>query len=100
MWLRADSPGPQTVDKGHFAAMDVPIQRIFYLDREGNHQEHEVYPKPNPAVLAELRQCDAIIYGMGSLYTSICPTLVLEVRFTNVPQPSSVHCKALLQTRT
>ena len=43
-------------------------------------QEHEVFPAPNAAVLAEVARADAIIYAMGSLYTSICPSLVLQVR--------------------
>ena len=42
-------------------------------------QEHEVFPAPNPAVLAEIEGADAIVYAMGSLYTSICPSLVLQV---------------------
>ncbi len=44
-----------------------------------NVQEHEVFPAPNPAVLAEIEGADAIVYAMGSLYTSICPSLVLQV---------------------
>ena len=43
-------------------------------------QEHEVFPLPNASVLAEVAGADAIIYAMGSLYTSICPSLVLQVR--------------------
>lgn len=46
-------------------------------------QEHEVFPAPNAAVLAEVAGADAIIYAMGSLYTSICPSLVLQVLFSN-----------------
>ncbi len=42
-------------------------------------QEHEVFPAPNPAVLAEIEGADAVVYAMGSLYTSICPSLVLQV---------------------
>lgn len=36
----------------------------------------QVFPKVNPNVVKNLDQVDAIIYGMGSLYTSICPSLV------------------------
>ena len=60
--------------------LQAPIERIFYLSREGRDSEHEVHPVPNPVVLEELETCDAMVYGMGSLYTSICPSLVLEVR--------------------
>lgn len=30
------------------------------------------------AVVQAIQGCDAVVYGMGSLYTSICPTLILE----------------------
>ena len=47
---------------------------------EGDTHEHEVAPAPNPRVLAEVRRADAVIFGMGSLYTSIFPSLILKVR--------------------
>lgn len=34
-------------------------------------------PKPNPRVLEALQSSDAVIYGIGSLYTSIAPLLIL-----------------------
>jgi hypothetical protein len=37
-----------------------------------------VFPQANPRVLAEVDRADAIIFGIGSLYTSICPTLCLD----------------------
>ena len=77
----AESPGPsQVVKHERGTPLPAPIERIFYLSREGRDSEHEVHPVPNPVVLEELEMCDAIVYGMGSLYTSICPSLVLEVR--------------------
>jgi len=50
-----------------------------------------VAPAPNPRVLTEMQRADAIIYGMGSLYTSIFPSLILRgvgecVAATNVPK--------------
>lgn len=84
----AESPGPsQVVKHERGAPLQAPIERIFYLSREGRDSEHEVHPVPNPAVLEELETCDAIVYGMGSLYTSICPSLVLEVS-------SAANCNA------
>lgn len=78
----ADTPGGNEVDKGalgpHLAA---PVQRVFYMTNEGR-QDQEVYPQPNPSLLAELETCDAVLYGMGSLYTSICPSLILQVKYT------------------
>ncbi|GJR44942.1 putative RNA-directed DNA polymerase [Tanacetum coccineum] len=35
----------------------------------------KVFPTVNPSVLEQLRNVDCIIYGMGSLFTSICPSL-------------------------
>jgi len=54
-----------------------PIRRIFYLSSQGEQTAHEVSPLPNPQVLTQLSSADAVIYGMGSLYTSIAPSLVL-----------------------
>ena len=45
-------------------------------------REHEVFPPPNPRLLTQVDTADALVYGMGSLYTSICPSLVLKVRLT------------------
>ena len=38
----------------------------------------EVFPAPNPRVLAALASAEAVVYGMGSLFTSIAPSLILE----------------------
>ncbi|KAF3773491.1 Uncharacterized protein EJ110_NYTH55215 [Nymphaea thermarum] len=53
------------------------IKRVFYLSSEGNNLLHEVFPNVNPMVLEQLRKVDCIIYAMGSLFTSVCPSLVL-----------------------
>eukprot|EP00850_Spirogloea_muscicola_P015190 SM000114S24153 [mRNA] locus=s114:254791:258690:- [translate_table: standard] len=54
----------------------APIKRVFYMSREGSNHLHEVFPAINPMVVEQLLHVDAIIYGMGSLYTSIMPSLV------------------------
>jgi 2-phospho-L-lactate transferase/gluconeogenesis factor (CofD/UPF0052 family) len=54
-----------------------PIKRIFYMSSEGTNLLHEVFPVVNSTVLEQLIQVDAVVYGIGSLYTSICPSLVL-----------------------
>eukprot|EP00850_Spirogloea_muscicola_P021743 SM000260S09939 [mRNA] locus=s260:66412:70343:+ [translate_table: standard] len=54
----------------------APIKRVFYMSSEGSNHLHEVFPAVNPTVLEQLQHVDAIIYGMGSLYTSIMPSLV------------------------
>ncbi len=62
----------------HQPPLPSPIRRVFYLSREGTGQEHEVSPEPNCRVLTEIERADAVVYGMGSLFTSICPSLCLE----------------------
>jgi 2-phospho-L-lactate transferase/gluconeogenesis factor (CofD/UPF0052 family) len=68
----------QTVDKRHCSTSALPskIKRVFYMSSEGNNLLHEVFPPVNPTVLEQLRSVDCIVYAMGSLFTSICPSLV------------------------
>ncbi|CAL5229776.1 g13164 [Coccomyxa viridis] len=74
-----ESPGPIRVDKhGRGPPLAAPVRRIFYLSAEGTMREHEVFPPPNPRLLTQVDTADALVYGMGSLYTSICPSLVLK----------------------
>uniref|UniRef100_A0A383VTG3 Uncharacterized protein n=1 Tax=Tetradesmus obliquus TaxID=3088 RepID=A0A383VTG3_TETOB len=74
-----EAAGPSQVDKSrHYEPLPSPIRRVFYLSREGTGQEHEVAPQPNPRILQDVQRSDAVVYGMGSLYTSICPTLILD----------------------
>lgn len=69
----------QPIDKDASSAPALPsrIKRIFYMSSEGSNLLHEVFPTVNPTVLEQLRSVDCIVFGMGSLFTSICPSLVL-----------------------
>ncbi|KAL2494890.1 maternal effect embryo arrest 18 [Forsythia ovata] len=58
-------------------ALHSRIKRVFYMSSEGNNLLHEVFPTANPTVLEQLRSVDGVIFAMGSLFTSICPSLVL-----------------------
>ncbi|KND00487.1 uncharacterized protein SPPG_04803 [Spizellomyces punctatus DAOM BR117] len=49
------------------------IRRIYYVNRE----RQEIFPDLNPLVVANLARKRTIIYGCGSLYTSILPCLVV-----------------------
>jgi 2-phospho-L-lactate transferase/gluconeogenesis factor (CofD/UPF0052 family) len=69
---------PLEVDKAQWEPLPSPIKRVFYLSAEGDRQEHEVAPPPNPRMLTEISRSNAVIFGVGSLYTSICPSLVLR----------------------
>jgi hypothetical protein len=92
--ILAESPGPIKVDKhGRGPPLSAPIRRIFYLSAEGTMREHEVFPPPNPRLLQAVNTADAIVYGMGSLYTSICPSLILKACCT----PSQSLTPALLK---
>ncbi|KAL2830032.1 hypothetical protein BDW59DRAFT_141644 [Aspergillus cavernicola] len=55
---------------------DLParISRIWYINPYGQ----EIRPRANPRVLESLRDAQAIIYSIGSLYTSIVPSLILQ----------------------
>ncbi|KAI4343014.1 hypothetical protein MLD38_027564 [Melastoma candidum] len=69
----------EPVKKEHHSVPPLPsrIKRVFYMSREGTNSLHEVFPAANPAVLDQLKSVDCIVYAMGSLFTSICPSLVL-----------------------
>ncbi|GAQ87741.1 maternal effect embryo arrest 18 [Klebsormidium nitens] len=75
-----EQSGVRNVNKalGACPPLPSPIKRVFYMSTEGTHLLQEVFPKVNPNVVKNLDQVDAIIYGMGSLYTSICPSLILR----------------------
>ena len=60
--------------KAQQTPLPSPIQRIWYISPYG----HEMRPTPNPNVLNALNDSEAIIYSIGSLYTSIIPSLVLK----------------------
>ncbi|KAJ5622702.1 LPPG:FO 2-phospho-L-lactate transferase CofD/UPF0052 [Penicillium herquei] len=55
---------------------DLPsrISRIWYINPYGQ----EIRPPANPRVLEALNDAQAIIYSIGSLYTSIIPAIVLR----------------------
>ncbi|KAJ8761116.1 hypothetical protein K2173_000795 [Erythroxylum novogranatense] len=68
------------IDKGCSLVPPLPsrVKRVFYMSSEGGSSLHEVFPTVNESVLDQLRIVDCIVYAMGSLFTSICPSLVLR----------------------
>ena len=50
-----------------------PIDRVYYVNQFGA----EIQPPPSSDVVTALQSSHGIIYGMGSLYTSIIPSLIL-----------------------
>ncbi|KAL3434874.1 hypothetical protein BDV09DRAFT_84001 [Aspergillus tetrazonus] len=55
---------------------DLParITRVWYINPYGQ----EIRPRANPRVLESLRDAQAIIYSIGSLYTSLIPSIILQ----------------------
>jgi 2-phospho-L-lactate transferase/gluconeogenesis factor (CofD/UPF0052 family) len=55
---------------------DLParIERLWYINPYG----HEIAPTANPKVVEALAGSRTVIYSIGSLYTSIIPSLVLR----------------------
>lgn len=60
-------------NKGSCQSLCSPIRRIYYVNRE--HQE--IFPDINPLIATQLSRKRTIMYGCGSLYTSILPCLVV-----------------------
>lgn len=55
---------------------DLParIQRIWYINPYGQ----EIRPPANPKTIEAVNEAQSIVYSIGSLYTSIVPSLVLR----------------------
>jgi 2-phospho-L-lactate transferase/gluconeogenesis factor (CofD/UPF0052 family) len=55
---------------------DLPsrIERLWYINPYG----HEISPTANPKVVDALMASDTVVYSIGSLYTSIIPSLILR----------------------
>ncbi|KAL8540928.1 hypothetical protein ACS0TY_002259 [Phlomoides rotata] len=72
------SMNPINKSSSSVPALPSRIKRVFYMSSEGSNLLHEVFPSVNPTVLEQLKSVDCIIFAMGSLFTSICPSLVLR----------------------
>ncbi|KAG4433166.1 hypothetical protein IFR05_011350 [Cadophora sp. M221] len=60
--------------KTHTADLPSRIERIWYINPYGQ----EMRPAANPKVLRSIEDASAVVYSIGSLYTSIIPCLVLR----------------------
>ena len=62
--------------KSHEASPPLPsrIERVWYISPYG----HEMRPSPNPRAVSAIGTAEAVIYSIGSLYTSITPSLILR----------------------
>lgn len=68
---------------------DLPyrISRIWYINPYGQ----EIRPPANPRVLEALSDAQAIIYSIGSLYTSIIPAIILRGVGKNIMTSPARH---------
>uniref|UniRef100_A0A060TCZ2 ARAD1D39490p n=1 Tax=Blastobotrys adeninivorans TaxID=409370 RepID=A0A060TCZ2_BLAAD len=63
----------------HFSKMDMspmaaPIDRIFYINPYG----HEIHPSASPRVIDSIGSASAVVFSIGSLYTSTIPVILLK----------------------
>ena len=59
-------------------------------------ERHEVDAEPNPSVLEAISNANCIVYGCGSLYTSVLPSLVLRDVGKEIVQKKAVPRVLLL----
>ncbi|OLL26010.1 hypothetical protein NEOLI_000183 [Neolecta irregularis DAH-3] len=76
--------------------LNAPVEKIYYINVYG----HEVQPVANPKVVKAIHRAHAIIYSIGSLYTSIIPSLILSGIGDAIATSTSVRCKILLLNST
>ncbi|KAF2785870.1 UPF0052-domain-containing protein [Melanomma pulvis-pyrius CBS 109.77] len=76
---------------------DLParIDRIWYINPFGQ----EIRLAANPRVLDALREAQAIVYSIGSLYTSLVPSLILKGVGEAIANPS-IRYKILILNST
>lgn len=78
---------------------DLParIDRIWYINPYGQ----EIRPYANPKVVAAIEHdSQAVIYSIGSLYTSIIPSLILRGVGAAIAQTTAVRHKVLILNST
>ncbi|KAF2851362.1 UPF0052-domain-containing protein [Plenodomus tracheiphilus IPT5] len=63
-----------TFSKADEEELPARIERLWYINPYGQ----EIRIAANPMVLGALKEAQAVIYSIGSLYTSIVPSLVLK----------------------
>lgn len=63
-----------TFTKSDTEELSSRISRIWYINPYGQ----EIRPPANPRVLEAINDSQAIIYSIGSLYTSIIPSIILR----------------------
>lgn len=57
-----------------YVPLGSKIEKIFYLSSRGN----ESFPIAHPEASLKIKSCDALIYSIGSIMTSIVPVVILK----------------------
>ncbi|KAI9473508.1 MAG: hypothetical protein EXX96DRAFT_508148 [Benjaminiella poitrasii] len=73
-----------------------PIERVFYINQYGQ----EIYPMPNTKVISRLSTKQTLVYSIGSLYTSLIPSLILRGVGNAIAHSESLKHKVLLLNGT
>ncbi|KAK4229636.1 hypothetical protein QBC38DRAFT_471824 [Podospora fimiseda] len=73
---------------------DLParIKRLFYINLYG----HELVPTPNSKVIEALKSSTTVIYSIGSLYTSIIPSLIFPGIGNELEHSTGIKHKILI----
>ncbi|KAF2873663.1 hypothetical protein BDV95DRAFT_540922 [Massariosphaeria phaeospora] len=81
--------------KTHEEDLPARIERLWYINPYGQ----EIRLAANPRVLDALQEAEAIIYSIGSLYTSLIPSLILKGVGAALANPS-IRYKILILNST
>ena len=80
-----------TFSKEHEEDLPSRIRRIWYINPYGQ----EIRPTANPKATEILERAECVIYSIGSLYTSIVPSIILR-GVTQVLSSPSIRYKVLI----
>lgn len=75
--------------------LSARIERVWYINPYG----HEIWPVANPKVLAAIHTSKTIIYSIGSLYTSIVPSVILRGVGAAIAAPGVRHRVLILNSK-
>ncbi|CAG8532286.1 4262_t:CDS:2 [Cetraspora pellucida] len=79
-------------DKSKVDILNRRIHRIYYINEYGQ----EIFPSVNSKVLRSLSMKSALIYSIGSLYTSIMPCLILRGVGKAIAESTTLKRKILI----
>ncbi|CAG8731762.1 20302_t:CDS:2 [Racocetra persica] len=79
-------------DKSKVVTLNRRIHRIYYINEYGQ----EIFPSVNSKVLKTLSMKLALIYSIGSLYTSIMPCLILRGVGKAIAESTTLKHKILI----